>query len=67
MKRIIVRSFFHRFAVVTVALFAPLSGSHAASDDRPNILWIIVEDASCHIGPYGQPCEGVFRGGRIGV
>ncbi len=54
MKRIIVRSFFHRFAVVTVALFAPLSGSHAASDDRPNILWIIVEDASCHIGPYGE-------------
>ena len=37
-----------------VALFPTLSGLHAASDDRPNILWIIVEDTPCHIGPYGE-------------
>ncbi|MCP3695946.1 MAG: sulfatase, partial [Planctomycetaceae bacterium] len=54
MKRTIVHSFFHRLAVVAVALSATLSGLHAASDDRPNILWVIVEDASCHIGPYGE-------------
>lgn len=54
MKRIIARSFFHRLAIVAVALFAPLSNLYAALDDRPNILWIIVEDASCHIGPYGE-------------
>ena len=54
MKRIIGRSFCHRFAIVAVALFATLSNLHAATDDRPNILWIIVEDASCHIGPYGE-------------
>ncbi|MEO2017094.1 MAG: sulfatase-like hydrolase/transferase, partial [Fuerstiella sp.] len=54
MKRINVRSCLHRFAIVAVALFATLSSQPAASDDRPNILWIIVEDASCHIGPYGE-------------
>lgn len=29
----------------------PLS---AAADERPNILWIVVEDASPHIGCYGE-------------
>lgn len=54
MKHIIGRSCIRRLAVVTVALFASFSSVHAASDGRPNILWIIVEDASCHIGPYGE-------------
>ena len=54
MKHIISFSFFHRIAVVAVTLFATHSGLYAASDDRPNILWIIVEDASCDIGPYGE-------------
>lgn len=35
-------------------LVAALSSLQAASGERPNILWIIVEDASCHIGPYGE-------------
>ena len=45
-------SFCRLFTIVT--LFTTLSGLNAATDKRPNILWIIVEDASCHIGPYGE-------------
>ena len=28
--------------------------AYESSDDRPNILWIIVEDASAHLGSYGE-------------
>ena len=27
---------------------------HAAEQERPNILWIIVEDMSCHFGYQGE-------------
>lgn len=54
MKRIVVHSFIHHFAFVAVVLFPTLASLRSAADDRPNILWIIVEDASCHIGPYGE-------------
>ncbi|MBC9866610.1 MAG: sulfatase-like hydrolase/transferase [Opitutae bacterium] len=36
------------------ALFATVSVLQSAIDERPNILWIVIEDASCHIGPYGE-------------
>lgn len=45
---------FLKCLLAVVALFAALPALHAASDKRPNILWIIIEDASCHIGPYGE-------------
>lgn len=54
MKPIIACNFLNRLAIIAVAFFAMYSVVHAASDNRPNILWIIVEDASCHIGPYGE-------------
>ena len=53
MKQVL-SSVLHRIAVFTVALVAPQLDLSAATSDRPNILWIIVEDASCHIGPYGE-------------
>ena len=54
MKRPTGRPVFHRVAFAVVVLFTALSSFHVAADERPNILWIIVEDASCHIGPYGE-------------
>ena len=42
---------FRSFVVCLVALaLSPL----LFADQRPNILWIIAEDASPHIGPYGE-------------
>lgn len=40
--------------MASAALLALVASLQAAADKRPNILWIIVEDASCHIGPYGE-------------
>ena len=54
MKHIIRRFYSRCFAVVAIALFSALSNLQVVWGDRPNILWIIVEDASCHIGPYGE-------------
>jgi arylsulfatase A-like enzyme len=45
------------FLITFFAVFAwlaPQSNLQAATDERPSILWIIAEDASCHIGPYGE-------------
>ena len=35
-------------------VFTMISSLASATDARPNILWMIIEDASCHIGPYGE-------------
>jgi hypothetical protein len=35
-------------------ILAANPGLYSAEDERPNILWIIIEDASCHISPYGE-------------
>ncbi|MDG2382143.1 MAG: sulfatase-like hydrolase/transferase [Pirellulaceae bacterium] len=48
-----------RFSIVFCCLVltaptAEASESSESSDDRPNILWIIVEDASAHLGSYGE-------------
>ncbi len=39
------------FRVALLLLMATVWGSAA---DRPNILWIVVEDQSAHYGPYGE-------------
>mgnify|MGYP001575800011 CR=1 FL=1 len=39
---------------VWAALAATQPVAQAAGDPRPNILWIVIEDASCHTGPYGE-------------
>ena len=36
---------------IAVAIFA---ASALSANDRPNIIWIVVEDASAHIEPYGE-------------
>lgn len=41
-----------RFACVAVV--AALSSLSAATAERPNIVWIVVEDMSCHFGCYGE-------------
>jgi arylsulfatase A-like enzyme len=41
-----------RFLIV--ALFTAMLTAGTAKETRPNILWIIAEDASPHIGPYGE-------------
>ena len=45
---------FHCVGIAVALLFTTLSNIHLVAAERPNILWIIVEDASCHIGPYGE-------------
>ena len=40
----------HRLCIAVVFFAA----STLSADDRPNIIWIVVEDASPHIGPYGE-------------
>jgi arylsulfatase A-like enzyme len=47
------KSFF-RYSFFAAVFALALSVANAASDKRPNILWIVIEDASCHIGPYGE-------------
>ncbi len=46
----------HLFKIIfsAFALFATVANLQSATDPRPNILWIVIEDASCHIGPYGE-------------
>ncbi|MEX0641379.1 MAG: sulfatase [Pirellulales bacterium] len=39
---------------VTIYCAVALAASDGASADRPNIVWIIAEDASPHIGCYGE-------------
>ena len=43
-----------KYCFIAAALASTLSVANAALDERPNILWIFVEDASRHIGPYGE-------------
>ena len=51
MKGLILSQLHH--AKLTLAIFlCPIAG--AAATNRPNILWIIGEDASPHIGCYGE-------------
>lgn len=38
-----------------LALFGGLDNSTAESPSRPNIVWIIAEDMSCHFGYQGEP------------
>lgn len=48
----IILSHFHSAKLNLAILLCPIAG--AAATERPNILWIIAEDASPHIGCYGE-------------
>ena len=50
MKTVYFKFFFLLLLVCTVMGFISCSNS----ENRPNILWIIAEDASLHINPYGE-------------
>jgi arylsulfatase A-like enzyme len=54
MQRKIQRSFVVTGKMLAVVLFVGLSGASLAADVRPNMLWIVAEDASPHIGCYGE-------------
>lgn len=48
------RRAFLRNTAIGVGSLAALGTARAAAQTRPNVLWIVSEDASCHIGCYGE-------------
>lgn len=49
------RTFLKAGAATTLSLFGGPPVGHAESPARPNIVWIIAEDMSCHFGYQGEP------------
>jgi len=49
------RTFLKASGAGALALFGGPSNSAAESETRPNIVWIIAEDMSCHFGYQGEP------------
>jgi len=46
--------YFSTFLLTLFALLVSNLGFAATKDGKPNILWIFIEDASCHISCYGE-------------
>lgn len=41
-------------SLLTVLLLAPLASMHAAGSDRPNIVWIVMDDLGAELPCYGE-------------
>ena len=44
----------HDFSIALLASLLGFTSIAGAETSRPNIIWIVVEDASPHIGCYGE-------------
>jgi len=40
--------------MVSGMILAGCASTAGGEEDKPNVLWIVIEDASCHIGCYGE-------------
>lgn len=45
---------FLRNATLGIGAAAALNAVGQAATNKPNVLWIVTEDASCHVGCYGE-------------
>ena len=44
----------HPIRILALAIFGWLAATAVASDDRPNMVWIIIDDMSANLSCYGE-------------